>query len=55
MQRQAGGLNVGFALILLKYDESLEEGDRGVGEDFSRTEGMFLHCVVELCPEPCLD
>lgn len=31
VQRQAGGLNVGFALILLKYDESLEEGDGGVG------------------------
>lgn len=31
MQRQAGGLNFGFALILLKCDESLEEGDRGAG------------------------
>lgn len=30
-QRQAGGLNFGFALILLKYEEHLEEGDRGAG------------------------
>ena len=30
-QRQAGGLNCGFALTLLKYEGSLKDGDRGAG------------------------
>lgn len=59
--RQAGGLNFGFALILLKYEESLEEGDRGVRGISGWILGRFfqnrrngLECIVDLCPESCL-
>lgn len=49
-----------FTLVLLKYDDSLEEGSRGTvgmkevdsGKTLSRTEGLFLQCVLELVLSP---
>lgn len=57
-RRQGKGFCFPFALILLKDDDSLDEGGGGAGgmkgvdsgKIFSRADGIFLHCALGLCP-----